>query len=547
MSFPPSSEPDLDGTVLGRYRLGRRLGVGGMGTVYAAQHELLERRAAIKVLHGTLSAKPNARKRFLREARAASRVQHENVVEIFDVAFSGNHVFFVMELLEGRDLAQRLEADGRIPWAQAAPILIQVVAGLAAAHSVGVIHRDIKPSNCFLVPDRRRGGDRVKVVDFGIAKVAHPEHAVATEELTAAGEIFGTANYMAPEMAEGPTNDPRSDIYELGVLMFRVLTGRLPFEGAPLQVLTQHITKAPPSPRSFEPSIPVEVERIILRALEKLPDDRQASMQQLGVELRRAAGAGEATDAGGASAQRPASKPRSRPAASTPRPRSPAAALERPAAIGLDARPEPRPQSSRNPQSDPWRDVVRGRTSMYGDQAEPPPPPMPGEPDPPQHTDVGITPPPGAFGPPPDARLELDLPTDGSADDGITGRRHRSPGWRRWPVLLGMAAVVGAAVAAWNYRDVGVDDMAKGVDELVDEVGLSSDAEPVLLLVDTKPKDARVYIDDERRSDRPIRLPRSDEYVRVRVEAEGYEPRVIQVKPSRSRQLEVKLDRASRR
>ncbi|MCH9688552.1 MAG: protein kinase [Deltaproteobacteria bacterium] len=529
MSGPSSPEPDLSGTVLGRYRLERRVGVGGMGSVYEAQHELLDKRVAIKVLHSELATRPAARKRFLREARAASRVEHPNVVEIYDVAFAGNYVFFVMELLRGQDLAQRLEVQPRMSWPEAAPILQQIVAGLEAAHSAGVIHRDVKPSNCLLIPDAGApAGVRVKVVDFGIAKVAQPEQSMNSDDLTGTGEIFGTAGYMAPEMAAGPTNDPRSDIYELGVLMFRVLAGRMPFTGTPLQVLSQHIAKSPPSPRSFEPSIPAQVEAIVLRAMEKSPDDRQPSMRQLGAALRRAQGAADSAE------PTPPPAPRS-PAG---KPRRGHAAIDRAAVINLDDRPSTPPQSSRDPEADPWRDALRGRTSVYGDATEPPLPPMPGETRGPQGS------PTGAFGPREDTRLELDLPTDGPGGES-TARRGWSGFGLRWIVGLGVLAAVGTAV--WMFRDTSLHDVSEGVGDLAEEVGLSEDAEPILLLVDTVPKKARVYIDDVRREERPIRVPRSDEYIRVRVEADGYEPRVIQVKPSRTRQLEVELSRAKKK
>ncbi|MCA9712674.1 MAG: serine/threonine protein kinase, partial [Myxococcales bacterium] len=280
-----SAEPDLSGAVLGRYRLLRRLGQGGMGSVYLAEHELIDRRAAIKVLHPDLAAEPRSRKRFLREARAASTVHHPGVVEILDVGFSGNHVYFVMELLEGQDLAQRLQASRCMSWPEAAPILVDVAEALDAAHRAGVVHRDVKPANCFLVASAPGQAPRVKVVDFGIAKVAAGDRTVV-EELTTTGEVFGTVAYMPPEIGQGITNDPRSDVYALGVMMFRMLTGQLPFVGTALEVITQHIGKAPPAPRSLEPSIPPSVERIIVQALEKQPEDRQPSMRHLVAQLR---------------------------------------------------------------------------------------------------------------------------------------------------------------------------------------------------------------------------------------------------------------------
>lgn len=526
-----SVEPDLSGTVIGRYRLVRRLGLGGMGAVYLAQHELLDRQAAVKVLNQSLASRAIARKRFLLEARAASKVHHPGVVEIHDVAFAGNLVYFVMELLQGRDLGELLEAQPRLPWEQAAPIFIQVADALDAAHRVGVIHRDVKPSNCFLLTgaDGFPGSDtRVKMVDFGIAKVATGDRSV-TEELTITGEIFGTVAYMAPEMGQGISDDPRSDIYGLGVMMFRVLTGRLPFVGNSVQVITQHISRSPPAPRSLEASIPVAVERIILRALEKQPDDRHPSMRHMASALRKAAGRPLPEASPGVSSSGMAS--RSRP------PRMPIAAVRPPASItqadviGLDERPsEPR---SSGRADDPWREE-HARTTAYGE--EPPPPPMPGEPELP----------PEAFRPPDDPNLQLDL-------SAATQPSHESvpaPRPSRRRLVRGLA--IGGVLAAiggitWSYWDSITQAVPKDLDELQRDVGLSDEGDHVLVLVDAVPKDAKVYIDDVWITERPIRVPRSEDYVQIRVEADGYEPWKIRFKPTITRRFEVKLERSPRK
>ncbi len=543
MSGPEGSEePDLSGAVLGRHRLVRRLGRGGMGAVYLAQHELLDRQAAIKVLNRSLASKELARKRFLREARAASKVKHPGIVEIYDVAYAGDTVFFVMELLRGRDLAERLNVEGRMSWAASAPIVVAVAEAIAAAHEVGVIHRDIKPSNCFLVarPDGRDG--MLKMVDFGIAKVAAGER-TATEELTTTGEVFGTVGYMPPEMAQGIHDEPRSDLYELGVMMFRMLTGRLPFTGPAVQVIAQHIGKAPPKPRSLEPSIPEEVERIILRALEKLPEDRQPSMRHMAAELK-AASPGRAN--------RPATRsPKARstarsagpktsslrdkgPAKVTAAPAGPQISISKAAVIDLDERPAAPTAPSVAP--DPWKEE-HARTTAYGD--EPPPPPMPDEPDLP----------PAMFRPAEDPSLRLAVehaPTEPAAPR----QRSSIPSWLM-PAVLVLVIGVGGAIVLWIQRAPITEALPEDVDDLQQKVGLSPEddasGEPILLLIDTVPKDARVYVDDERRTERPIRVPRSEEYLKIRVEADGYEPRKTQVQPLRTRRLEVKLDRSKKR
>ncbi|MEX1368327.1 MAG: serine/threonine-protein kinase [Nannocystaceae bacterium] len=522
----PAPEPDLSGTVLERYRLLRLLGRGGMGSVYEAQHEMLDRRVAIKVLSARLAAHERARQRFLREARAASRVHHDNVIEIHDVGFAGGHVFFVMERLQGEDLAQRLQRCGSLSWAEARPLLLQVTAALAAAHEAGVVHRDVKPANCFVVDDGR-GFERVKVLDFGIAKVASSVADPVTE-LTVTGEVFGTAGYLPPEISQGVSDDPRSDIYALGVMMFRVLTGRLPFEGTAVEVVAQHIGRAPPSLRSIEPSIPEAVERIVLAALAKEPEDRPASMQQLGRQL---AAVGSSTEPQRAATSAP--PPRSSARARDPRPAAPS--ISRAEVIDLDAR-------AAAPRHDvvisPSRSVRRGWTTAYAEEPEPPPPPMPGQTE---------------------AVLELDLPTGWKPGQPTesTQRSSSSRGGRvPWRAVAGLAVVVALGAGAWGLRERLFGTVPTSVEQ---GLGLGHETEPepememepepemVLLLVDTKPKGAKVFIDDVLRSERPVRLPRSEEHVRVRVEADGFQPRTIQVQPVTTRRLEVVLDRARTR
>ncbi len=281
-------EPDLSGRTLERYRLIRQLGVGGMGAVYEAEHVVLEKRFALKMLRHEFTAQPIARKRFLREAKSASRVRPPNVVDISDFGETAQRcAFFVMELLAGRDLRQLIEAQGRLPWSRTREILGQVTSALDAAHTQGIVHRDMKPSNCFMVDvPGMEGRDVVKVLDFGIAKVAGDSGDV--EGLTSTDEIFGTIGYMAPEMALGVTCSPLSDIYAVGIMMYRMLTGQVPFkDGTPFQILAQHIRQAPAPPRSLESSIPAEIEAIILKALAKDPTGRFPSMKAFGAAIRR--------------------------------------------------------------------------------------------------------------------------------------------------------------------------------------------------------------------------------------------------------------------
>ncbi len=280
-------EEELLGTVLdGRYRLLHRLGAGGMGVVYAAEHVKLRTRVAVKVLkrqHG--EPYDTHQRRFLREAQSAAMVRHPNIVQIMDFGQTEDDVvYFVMEHIEGRDLTRLIEEEGRIPWSRARGIILQVASGLEAAHQHRIIHRDVKPSNCIVFDGGEPANEeRVKVLDFGIAKL---EDGTA-QALTSTNQVFGTAGYMAPELAEGKPANAASDIYALGVMMFQMLTGELPFRGpTPLKVLTMHITEQPPRPRAIEPSIPVKVETIVLRCMAKPPGERFQRMADVIAALR---------------------------------------------------------------------------------------------------------------------------------------------------------------------------------------------------------------------------------------------------------------------
>jgi serine/threonine protein kinase len=277
---------DLTGSVLDRrYRITRLLGEGGMGHVYEALHVVLDQVVAVKVLHPRYAYEERFRERFLQEARAASRIQHPNVVVIKDFGDTPEgSVYFVMEYLQGCDLGAELKEHGAMPWARARGILLQAASALHAAHVSRIIHRDIKPANCFLTRDEHTGGfDMVKLVDFGIAKVGGEPHAEGQDKkLTGTGEVFGTASYMAPEHARGEPLDARSDVYSLGVMAYEMLVGRVPFSGGnSIHVITRHLSEAPKPLRSHDPEIPEAVEALVLRMLAKDPGDRCASMVEV--------------------------------------------------------------------------------------------------------------------------------------------------------------------------------------------------------------------------------------------------------------------------
>jgi eukaryotic-like serine/threonine-protein kinase len=284
---PPSSGP-LAGTVLGRYRLLRLLGEGGMGAVYEATHQDLGRPAAIKTLHPRHAESENARSRFLREGQAASRIRHPNVADVYDVGIEEGQPYLVMELLEGETLARVIARDGPLSVQRTADILAPVVAAVAAVHDLGVVHRDLKPENIFLSAERT--GVRPKVLDFGISKVINREEVT---NLTDTGAFLGTPYYVSPEQARGAKNvDFRSDQYSLGVILYECVTSRRPIEESSLYAMIQRIVDgdfAPP--RQFNPRLPSAVEGVILKAMARDPNDRFTTTRELGRALLQFTGA----------------------------------------------------------------------------------------------------------------------------------------------------------------------------------------------------------------------------------------------------------------
>jgi serine/threonine-protein kinase len=285
-TLPPKPVSPLIGTLVsGRYRVIEELGEGGMGAVYLAQHVALEKHVALKVLHPSLSRDPVLQERFLREAKAAARIDHKNVVNITDFgATETGIVFIVMELLQGQDMAAVLKERRALPWPEARSILLQVCHALSAAHEHGVIHRDIKPENVFVLK-REKGERLIKVVDFGIAKLIHDRN---QPKLTAAGVVHGTPGFIAPEQIQGGVVDHRADIYAVGALAYNILTGRPPFPGKTvIQVLTLQMESnvVPPSQVDPELGVPDELDSIVVRALAKDPAQRHGSMEQLAREL----------------------------------------------------------------------------------------------------------------------------------------------------------------------------------------------------------------------------------------------------------------------
>ncbi len=275
-----TGDPLIGRVVDGRYRVQSRIGAGGMGAVYRVEHVGMGKVAAMKVLHPSLSTEAEVVRRFRREAEAVSRLSHPNTVQVFDFGEAMGSMYLVMELVRGEDLGALLRRDGPFTWRRLAPILSQTLDALTEAHELGVIHRDIKPEN-LLVARTRDGRDLVKVLDFGLAKLRDVEE---LNQVTGRGTVIGTPYYMSPEQIRAEDLDARSDLYSLGALAYRALTGEHPYAApTPVAVLTQHLTASLTPPRVRAPAldIPAVAEEVVLRAMQRSPADRYQSAEEM--------------------------------------------------------------------------------------------------------------------------------------------------------------------------------------------------------------------------------------------------------------------------
>ncbi|HMG54520.1 MAG TPA: protein kinase, partial [Kofleriaceae bacterium] len=282
------AEPDLIGSEIdGRYRVMELIGEGGMGKVYLAEHVEIGKRVALKVLHPSYSRMPDLVERFRREARAASKIGHPNIVDVTDSGTTADgSVYFVMEYLEGVELGSVIEREGALDVARALKMTGQICRALAAAHREGIIHRDLKPENIFLIT-RDGTADVVKVLDFGIAKTTEAE-AARERRLTSPGMAMGTPEYMSPEQAAGRPADARCDVYALGAIMYEMVTGIPPYTGANfMEILTKKATIDPPPPILVRGELAAQVSELVMAAMARSPSDRPQTMEALEYELNK--------------------------------------------------------------------------------------------------------------------------------------------------------------------------------------------------------------------------------------------------------------------
>ncbi len=329
MTGAPAKPGDL---IADKYRVEHVLGAGAMGMVVSAIHtELLERRA-LKIMLDPGFEEGTRAERFVREARALARVKSEHVATVHDIGrMKDGAPFIVMELLDGRDLKAVLDVVGKLSVSDAIFLITQACTGIAAAHALGIVHRDLKPANLFLTRPTEGGTPVLKIVDFGIAKIAGQ---AGDMEITKDADLLGTPLYMSPEQMRGATQvDPRTDIWALGAILYRMLGGRTPFEGSTVtEICAAVVADDPPSLRALAPEVPEAIERIVMRCLEKRPDRRFASA----IELRDALAAtmsGPAVARPNASAMPRPAPPSFEPSAAPPPP-PPATTLTTP---GLQA------------------------------------------------------------------------------------------------------------------------------------------------------------------------------------------------------------------
>ena len=565
-----------EGQVVGNYKILSKIGTGGMGAVFLAEHPLIGKRVALKVIHRELATNKEVVQRFFQEARSVNQIGDEHIVEIHDFGQSADgDYFYIMEYLEGRTLAFVMQHDRILGVTRAMHIAAQIASALGAAHTSGIVHRDLKPDNIMLIP-RLGDPDFVKVLDFGLAKMSD-----GSMNLTAAGVVLGTPQYMSPEACESKKDvDHRTDIYALGVLLFQMVCGQLPFDGGSMgEVMIKQVTKTPPAPRAINANVPPALEQIILRCLAKQPEVRFPTMYALrdalldsdaylasSPPIMRANSVSNVAEAGVTSVE----LHRGRTSRDVPA-HDPAASSTRDLAL-------PAPPDSviaQSTASQPTMVAARSRLITNG----PPPPPAP-----PLHgpnAATMIAPAPGfaaraatdpGYGPPP-PRMGQPMPAQNHTMMIATpvGHVNRPPA-KQWPIVLLIIALVGviaagvAVVVRRHNRDVQARELLERVSALAASpkntaVAVApADAAPppdAAATIDAAVKITTVTIHVESRPDvaevldaqgavvghTPLELqvPRGDAPLALQIRATGFTPETKTITPSADATIRVVL------
>ncbi|MFO8073768.1 MAG: serine/threonine-protein kinase [Polyangia bacterium] len=517
-----------EGDVLeGKYRIRHLIGEGGMGAVYEAEHATLHVPVAIKVLHPTDAEDPQMIARFEAEARSAAGIRHRNIVEVTDFGLTPDRrPFFVMELLAGESLAERLDRRHTLGEREVVEIGDQILSGLGSAHRKGVVHRDLKPENIFLCRDED-SHESVKILDFGIAKIlagtrASPVHDEGDRPVTRQGIALGTPGYMAPETVSGRAEiDARADIFSVGVLLYECLCGRRPFVGAtPHDVLVSTVSKPVPRPTAINPEISEPMERMILIALAKNPDDRFYDTDELISNLTAAAVG-----------------------------RVPDSARQCKTRVGLPSLAPPPSAQALGPAGDRLSEKKVPATVNLDH--------LSGNSNPPR----------------PASALELHKASTGNVPGARTAPRQRYT--LPFSPLAALALVaIGAAFYYFFLHGDPLEVEPEGdpnLRRLVQPEPAAADhsdhtfadtdphnaaappgpapivPEQVTIWVDVKPRDAILSLDGRPITDRPITVPGSSEPVAVTISAPGYRKQAIEIVPDRERTLKAILKKKSRR
>jgi eukaryotic-like serine/threonine-protein kinase len=476
---------EIVGRMAGEYRLIKKLGEGGFGAVYEAEHPVLRRRAAVKVLHQVAGMDSDAVLRFISEAQAANQIRSRHIVDVFSFGKlpNGRH-FYVMDLLDGEPLDRYLRREGHCEVNTTLQLLRPIAEALDAAHAAGVVHRDLKPQNVFLAWEQ--SGETVpKLLDFGMAKLL-----VESAVQTVSGVPVGTPLYMSPEQARGEKVDGRSDVYGLGVLCHEMLTGRVPFTGeSPLAVLVSHLTVAPPRASEVRPSLPVELDEPLLAMLHKEPGGRPATAGAAVAALVAAAErAGYVVPAGMPQLPRPSDLPIREPAPFSPQPAGDVSSDQPHASIGLGAT-QPAPARRRG-----WALA----TALLG---------------------LGLL---AAY-----------------VGKGVLQSPATAP-----PSVPAAVAAASAPARPAPAPPVVIEPVAKPA-----EPASPAEPSHVELVLHGAPAGARVQLGEDVLGDaaKPVRLPYGKSPLTLTVSAPGYEPLALEIVPERDRESEVKLRRRAAR